>query len=80
MRYITQYTHYIRAINQAMLDRSQEVCNRCFICSRRGRFVKAITPYVQNSWVPPAGCEGWARKVTKGLPGYLSTDLVSFVT
>ena len=34
---------------------------RCFLCSRRGRFLKAITPYVQNSWLPPAGCKGCWR-------------------
>ena len=42
-----QYTHYVRAIKQTMLERSQEVYS--FFCSRRGRFLKAITPYVQNN-------------------------------
>ena len=80
MRYISQYTHYIRAIKQTMLDRSQEVCNPLFSLFSPGSFLMALTQYVPNSWLPPAVGKGRARKVTKGLPGYLSTDLVSFFT
>ena len=47
---------------------------RCFLCSRRGRFLKAITPYVQTSWLPPAGCEGCWR--VRWQRGYLDTYLL----
>ena len=42
---------------------------RCFLCPRRGSFLKAITPYVQNSWLPPAGRVRWHRD-------YMDTDLL----
>ena len=75
MRYITQYTHYIRAIKQTMLDRSQEVCNPLFSLFSPGSLSQGDTSICAEQltttcWVYwKGGRVRWQRD-------YLDTDLL----
>ena len=75
MRYITQYTHYIRAIKQTMLDIGQEVCNPLFSLFSPGSLSQGDTSICAEQltttcWVHwKGGRVRWQRD-------YLDTDLL----
>ena len=75
MRYITQYTHYIRDIKQKMLDRSQEVCNPLFSLFSPGSLSQGDTSIwaeqlTTTCWVY------WKGRRVRWQRDYLDTDLL----